>query len=251
MIDRFSESIASEVELIDLRNIEIQGACLGCMKCGYNYQCQYNDGFRDFYNNKVMKADIIIFAGEMKGRYLSSKWKTFFDRAFFWNHTPSLFDKQIAYIISGPLSQNANLYQILEASVSARQMANLVDVITDESGNSDQIDALLLNLATKAVDYAEKGFIKPFNFLGVGGHIVFRDNVWGRIRGIWQADHRYYKKNGFYDFPQRKIGIRILNAILLPVCKIPYIRKRYYDGVKKFPAIRFGKLIDKVLVTKT
>jgi multimeric flavodoxin WrbA len=221
------------------------------MKCGYNYQCQYKDGFKDFYNNKVRKADIIILAGEMKDRYLSSKWKTFFDRAFFWNHTPSLAGKQIGYIISGPLSQNANLVQILEATVTARQTANLIDIVTDESNNSHEIDVLLYNMAEQSVGFAEKGFVRPDNFLGVGGHIVFRDNVWGRLRGVWQADHRYYKKHGWYDFPQKKYGMRIMNSILILACKIPYVRNKYYGNIKKFPSIRFGKLVDKILSNQT
>jgi len=195
----------------------------------------------------VRKADAIVIAGTMNGRYLSSKWKTFFDRAYFWNHTPSLVGKQIAYLISGPVSQNSNLIQILEASVTARQMANMVDIVSDESFDSNKIDAIIQGLAEQVVYYSEREYVRPHNFLGVGGHKIFRDNVWGRIRGIWQADHRYYKKHGLYDFPQNRIGLRIMNFFLLSACKIPYIRKKYYDNVKKFPALRYSKLIDKLI----
>ncbi len=246
MIDRFLTSFETTPELIDLKNIKIKGACLGCMRCGYDYQCHYNDEFRDFYNNRVRKADVLVFAGSMKGRYLSSTWKTFFDRAYFWNHTPSLVGKQIAYLISGPISQNSNLIQILEASVTARQMANLVDIVSDESFNSAEIDATIRGLAEKVVYYSDKEFVKPHNFLGVGGHKIFRDDVWGRIRGIWQADHRYYKKHGLYDFPQKRTGMRIMNFFLLLVCKVPYIRKKYYANIKKFPALRYGKMINRL-----
>ncbi len=250
MIDQYSNSFKSKAEIIDLNIIEIKGSCLGCMKCGYNYQCQYKDGFKDFYNNVVRKADILIFAGELKGRYLSSKWKTFYDRSFFWNHTPSLAGKQIGYIISGPLSQNANLQQILEAMVTARQTANLIGIVTDESANSSAIDELLYNMANQSVNYAEKDFVRPYNFLGVGGHIIFRDNVWGRLRAVWQADHRYYKKHGWYNFPQKNIGLRIMNPILLLLCKIPYIRNKFYGNIMKFPSKRFGKLVDKILASQ-
>jgi hypothetical protein len=70
------------------------------------------DGFADFYNHRVKLSGFIMFVGTIKGRYLISRWKTFYDRAFFWNHTPLLVGKQIAYIISGPLSQNLYLIQI-------------------------------------------------------------------------------------------------------------------------------------------
>ncbi|MCG2768009.1 MAG: hypothetical protein L6435_06440 [Anaerolineae bacterium] len=224
------------IDVIDLNDIDIRGACLGCMRCGYDYTCTYQDGFADFYNERVRTADIIVFAGTVKGRYLSSMWKTFYDRAFFWNHTPSLPGKQLGYIISGPLTQNQNLIQILEASSTARQHANHVDIITDECDNSEEIDALLQSFAERLVRFAEEGYVRPQNFLGVGGHTVFRDNIWGRLRPIWQADHRYFKKHGLYDFPQRDYRSRVLTSILMLLTKIPGVRKKYYANLKTFPS---------------
>jgi len=247
MIHRFVDSFAETPEVIRLDSIDIKGACLGCMKCGYDYQCHYKDGFEDFYNYKVRNADILVFAGIMKGRFLSSLWKTFFDRAFFWNHTPSLFKKQIAYIISGPISQNPNLQQILEGNVTARQSANLVDIVSDEPADSELIDSILQGLAERAVSYAESGFIRPQNFLGVGGHKIFRDEIFGHIRSVWQADHRHYRKHGLYDFEQKKRGLRIMNFFLLTACKIPSFRKKYYQNIMKFPAKRFVSLTDKLM----
>jgi multimeric flavodoxin WrbA len=65
----------------------------------------------------LKKADVIVFAGAIQDRYLSSRWKMFFDRSFFNNHSPYLVDKQIAFVISGPLGQISNLRQILEEYV--------------------------------------------------------------------------------------------------------------------------------------
>jgi multimeric flavodoxin WrbA len=246
MIDRFRQSYSNEIEVIDLNDIDIRGACLGCMRCGYDYNCVQKDGFTEFYNNRVRTADIIVFAGTVKGRYLSSKWKTFYDRAFFWNHTPSLVGKQMGYIISGPLSQNANLIQILEASSTARQDAIHVDMITDECENSAEIDAQLQSLAERLISYSVKGYIKPQNFLGVGGHKIFRDAIWGRLRMVWQADHRYFKKHGKYDFPQKDYKIRIMTAIMMLLTKIPKFRKKFYANLKKSPAKRLKKFIESI-----
>lgn len=246
MIDRFRQSYSNEIEVIDLNDIDIRGACLGCMRCGYDYNCVQKDGFTEFYNNRVRTADIIVFAGTVKGRYLSSTWKTFYDRAFFWNHTPSLVGKQMGYIISGPLSQNANLIQILEASSTARQDAIHVDMITDECENSAEIDAQLQSLAERLISYSVKGYIKPQNFLGVGGHKIFRDDIWGRLRMVWQADHRYFKKHGKYDFPQKDYKIRIMTAIMMLLTKIPKFRKKFYANLKKSPAERLKKFIESI-----
>jgi len=247
MVDRFIQSFHPEsiVEVVDLHDIDMKGACLGCMRCGYDYTCQYKDGFADFYNNRVRTADIIVFAGSVTGRFLSSTWKMFYDRAFFWSHTPSLIGKQIGYIISGPLSQTPNLIQYLEASSFARQDSNHVDIITDESGDSREIDNLLQNFAERLVRFSEQHYIKPKNFLGVGGHKIFRDDIWGRLRMIWQADYRYYKKHGKCDFPQKQYGIRIATSIMMLLTKIPLFRRKFYHNLKDMPVKRMEKLINK------
>jgi multimeric flavodoxin WrbA len=246
MIARFKQSFADEIDVINLNDVDIRGACLGCMRCGYDYTCTYKDGFADFYNQRVRTADIIVFAGAVKGRYLSSTWKTFYDRAYFWNHTPSLAGKQLGYIIAGPLGQNPNLIQILEASSTARQYANHVDIITDEGENSAELDALLQCFAQRLVGFAERGYIRPQNFLGVGGHKIFRDNIWGRLRPLWQADYRYFKTHRLFDFPQQDYKIRVLTPILMLLTRIPGVRKKYYANVKAFPSGRLKKLIEHV-----
>lgn len=247
MVTRFVQSFdtVKDVKVVHLSDIEIKGGCLGCMRCGYDYNCQYKDGFADFYNNHVRIADIIVFAGSVKGRFLSSKWKTFYDRAFFWNHTPSLIGKQIGYIISGPLRQLPNLIEYLEASSFARQDSNHADIITDESEDSLEINNLLQSFAERLILYSEKGYIKPKNFLGVGGHKIFRDDIWGRLRMIWQADHRYFKKHRKYDFPHKSYGIRIASAIMMLLTKIPKFRKKFYNNLRDMPIKRMQRLIEK------
>ena len=245
MIDRFKRSFATEVEVIDLNDIDIRGGCLGCMRCGYDHKCVQKDGFVDFYNNRVRTADIIVFAGEVRGRYLSSKWKEFYDRAYFWNHTPSLVGKQLGYMISGPLSQTPNLIQILEASSTMRQDANHADIITDECENSAELDAQLQSFGERLVVYAEKGYVRPQNFLAVGGHKVFRDDFWGRLRMVWQADHRYYKKHGKYDFPQKDLKLWVFNPVMMSLSKIPKFRKKFYANITKFSSGRLKKIAEK------
>jgi hypothetical protein len=246
MIDRFKLSFTQKIEVVDLNDIDIRGGCLGCMRCGYDSRCVQKDGFADFYNNRVRTADIIVFAGEVKGRYLSSKWKEFYDRAFFWNHTPSLVGKQLGYIISGPLSQIPNLIQILEASSTTRQDANHADIITDECENSSELDARLQSFGQRLVSYSEKNYIRPKNFLAVGGHKVFRDDIWGRLRMIWQADHRYYRKHGKYDFPQKDLKLWLFNPIMMTLTKVPRFRKNFYANITRFSSGRLKKIADRM-----
>ena len=231
MVERFTVALSSDVEVINLHDIDIKGGCLGCLRCGYDYQCAYvgKDGFIDFYNTKLKTADIIIFAGAIKDRYLSSLWKTFFDRSFFNTHTPSLVDKQFGFIISGPLSQIPNLREILEGWIQF-QHSNLVGFVTDEGGS---IDSLLHDLARRLVRCADVGYIQPHTFLGVGGIKIFRDDMWGKLRIAFQADHRAYKRRGIYDFPQKDLKTRLLNTLVAPLFRIPKVREEFTKNIKE------------------
>lgn len=234
MIDRFKASFSTEIETINLRDLHIKGSCLGCLHCGYDNQCVYEgkDDYIDFYNTKVKTADILVCAGAIKDRYLSAKWKTFFDRSFFNGHTPSLIGKQIGFIISGPLSQIPNLRQAMEAYVEM-QRANPVGFVTDEDGDSAKIDSLLQAIGKRLVQFADNDYIRPYTFLGVGGTKLFRDEIWGRLRFPFRADYLAYKKLGVYDFPQKEYKKRIQNAIMLLLSKLPAFRKQVNKKIKK------------------
>jgi len=246
MIERFKASFSTEIEVINLHELDIKGACLGCIHCGYDNQCVYEgkDDYIDFYNTKVKTADILVWAGTIKDRYLSARWKTFFDRSFFNGHAPSLIGKQIGFIISGPLSQSSNLRQVLEAYVEV-QHANLVGFVTDEYGDSIEIDSLLQDIGKRLVQFAENSYIKPPTFLGVGGMKIFRDDIWGRLRFPFRADYVAYKKLGTYDFPQKEHKTRIQNAIMLLLSKLPAFRKEVNKRMKKEMIKPLQKVLEK------
>lgn len=237
-VDAMANALASNfrgaVEVINLMDIDIKGGCLGCCKCGLNNICEYHgkDGYIDFYNEKVKKADIVVFAGAIHDRYLSSRWKMYFDRSFFNTHTPTLLGKQIAFVISGPLGQIPNLRQIFTA-VGEFQQANVAGIVTDESRDAVQIDALLASLAKTLVEPALEGYTPPMTFLGVGGMKIFRDEIYGMLRFVFQSDHRYYKKHGIYDFPNKNYKIRRMNLMMTLLTKFPPVRKKFLKTLKE------------------
>jgi multimeric flavodoxin WrbA len=248
MIERFKNSFRDEVKVTNLHHVDIKGGCLGCLQCGYDYQCAYGnqDAYVEFYKDQVKNADILIFAGTIQDRYLSSRWKMFFDRSFFHTHTPSLTGKQVGFILSGPLRQIPNLRQILEAYTEWQQ-ANLVDMITDEEEDARVLDAQLQHLGERAIRLAEKNYIKPKTFLSVAGMKIFRDDIWGKLRFPFQADHRFYKKHHLYDFPHRKYKARLINSILILLTKIPSMRKEIYrKRIKEEMLKPFQKILEKM-----
>ncbi len=235
MVERLQQQFTGPVTSINLHEVGIKGSCQGCIRCGATYICAYEgrDNYVDMLRDQVMTADILIFAGAITDRYLSSLWKTFFDRAFVNTHTPFLVGQQIAYVFSGPLSAHSNLREMLSA-YSETQMANLVGFVSDELQDSQDVDEALAWLAHQAVSSAHKAYIAPQTFLGEGGRKIFRDGIWGRMRVTFIADHRAYKRMGFYkDFPQRDLRMRLRNLFIVPLLDIPAARAVFNKHIKE------------------
>ncbi len=232
MIGVLQKVMPHPVEVINIHNLNIKGGCLGCVKCGYNNDCVYTDDVRPVYQNKLMKADVIIFAGTVRHQFLSARWKMFLDRLFYNGHCPKLKGRKVGFLISGPLRQVPNLRQILEARMEIWKCF-CTGFVTDEYKSSEEITVLIKRLAEDLNWAAEKNHDKPATFLGVGGRKVFRDLIY-KTRFIFMADHRFYKAHDHYDFPQKDIKFRVINAVVPPMMKIPTIRKRMQQDFNKY-----------------
>jgi multimeric flavodoxin WrbA len=245
MVDRFCASFTSDIEVVNLRDLKIVSSCIGCLQCGYDNECAFceRDDYNSFYREKVLAADVLIFAGTMTDRYLSALWKTYFDRSFFMGHLPSLFGVQLGLIISGPLSDNENLSEYFEGYTSW-QHANLIGFVSDEIGESSEIDIHLQELARLGIDFANRGYAQPLTFLGVGGHKVLRDEVWGRLRTVFQADHRGYKELGLYDFPMWDVPTHLMAAMGTVGMNIPRVRDQFQEMLKHGVSFRHKKIVE-------
>ena len=242
MTGRLKETFAGSVELINLREADIRGGCLGCCQCGYDNTCVYTDGFVDLYRNRLVPADIIIMAGSVHDRYLSSAWKQFFDRSFFKGHTPALAGKQIGFVIAGPVSQISCLREALAAW--ADNGGCHAHLVTDEVQDSGELDALLDAMAARLLRGAKTGYIPPHTFYEIGGYKIFRDNIYAGMRFVFQADYRYYCEHGMFDFPKADLKTRCMNAVLVPLTKIPGFRKRVFADMKHHMIAPFGPVLE-------
>lgn len=230
MVARLQANFGNRAEVVNLSDLRIKSSCMACIQCGYDNRCPLEklDDFIPFYRDKVMTADILIYAGAIKDRYLSARWKSFFDRSFFMGHTPTVRNKQIGIVLTGPLSRNGHLRQILEGYFEIMQ-ANLVGIVSDESDTSTSLDVQLDLLAQQLIIHAVQNYMKPRTFLGVAGSKLLRDEIWGRLRFPFVADHRFFKDHHGYDFPHRNWRIRLKNGLLLLLVKIPRIRRKIYQ----------------------
>jgi multimeric flavodoxin WrbA len=245
MAARLQSCWEGEVAVINLRQIEIRGGCLGCCQCGLDNVCVYKDAddVQRVYG-RLMAADILVLAGSVQDRYLSARWKTFFDRGFFMNHVPLLAGKQIGYLVAGPLMQLANLRQILEGYVECQQ-ANLAGIVTDEGVTSAELDRLLDGLAGRLIDFAASAYLRPPTFLSVGGRKLFRDEIWARLRFVFRQDHRYYRKHGFYDFPKRSLKTRITDGLFTLLLLIPGFRREFRRRIRQEMVKPLQKVVEK------
>jgi multimeric flavodoxin WrbA len=233
MVDRLSAAWGGQARVVNLWDLDIKGGCQGCLRCGSAYACAYTgkDGFIDFYTTVLVPADVIVFAGSIRCRQLSWKWREFFDRSFFNTHTPSLVGKQFAFIVSGPLTLLPEFRETYEGWTEL-QRSNLAAFLSDE-GDRGVLDAALDQLAQRLVRLSAAAYIAPRTFRGVAGMKIFRDDIWAELRVVFRADHKAYKRMGFYDFPQRRIGRRMLMGLAWFITGLPGIRSRFPSMIRE------------------
>ncbi|MEA2070161.1 MAG: NAD(P)H-dependent oxidoreductase [Asgard group archaeon] len=245
MIHRTTTAFANKVELYNLHDVKIITTCQGCLQCAYDFNCTFkeNDGFTDFCEENVKQADVLILAGKIQDRFLSSRWKLFFDRYFYNNHTPTFQHQHIGFLISGPMSQTGVVREHLLSFVECHR-GNVIDFITDEFSTSKQIDDAIDNFARKTAIYVENDYFNN-TFRGVAGKKLFRDALLGGLKTLFQADHRYYKKHDFYKRNEYKQSFRqkILNSILSVLMKFKFMRKRVYPHITEFMVQPYKQIV--------
>jgi multimeric flavodoxin WrbA len=246
MVRVFCQNAGADTEVLDISKVKT-GWCLECLRCGPD-KCVYenapNDDFISAYREKVLPADIIIFAGHIENdRYLSWRFKRFFDRTFFKNHVPTYGGKQVGFIFSGPLAQAQNLWEILSTYPDGNG-ANNCGFVTDECGDSKKLDALLYELCAGALRSARAGYFKPATFNGVGIHKIVRDEVWGHLCFVFPRDHEFLSANGGYDFPHRN-PLRVLGfRTLYWLQKIPFVKRKFLAHMAEGASAPFKKQLD-------
>ena len=200
MIDRFRAVLPYEARIVNIAEYPFSGGCLGCFNCAVSAKCVYKDGFDEFLRGNIQKADAIIYAFTIRDHSMGARFKMYDDRNFCNGHRTVTVGMPVGYLVSGELSAEDNLRTIIEARAEVGHNF-LAGVATDEQSTNSEIDSL-----AKKLSYAlENKYVIPQNFYGVGGMKIFRDLIY-TMRGMMRADHKFYKKGGYYDFPQKQKG---------------------------------------------
>ena len=220
MINRFRAVLKYKSRIVNISEYPFRGGCIGCFNCAATEKCIYKDGFDDFLRNSIQTADAIIYAFSIKDHSMGSVFKMYDDRQFCNGHRTVTMGKPTGYLISGNYSSEANLQMIIEgrSEVGGNFLAG---VACDELNPDADIDRLAQRL-----DYAiTHKYIQPKNFYGVGGMKIFRDLIW-LMRGMMKADHRFYKEQGLYDFPQKKKGTALKMHLVGALISSPKIKAK-------------------------
>jgi len=223
MIDVFERSVTLPVDRIDLATLRMDGGCLGCLRCADDGRCGYKDDYAAAFA-RVMAADVVIYAGTVRDRYLSARMKMFTDRYFSNGHRPVLAGKLVGYIVSGPLGQLATLREVLEASIELGRCQRLA-IVTDEALDEQVTTARLRGMARAVERWVEDPWYAPLTFRGWAAYKNFRDLVYDN-KGFMTADHRYYQAHGLYDFPQKRLGWRLFNGVVRLLRRLPLVGRR-------------------------
>ena len=198
MITRLRMRLPFESRIVNIAEYPLAGGCLGCFRCAVSEKCVYKDGFDSFLRENIQKADAIVYAFTVSDHSMGARFKMYDDRNFCNGHRTVTVGMPIGYLVSGPYSAEHNLATVIEAR-SETGGNFLAGVATDEENPDLQVDQL-----AKSLTFAlETGHTAPRNFWGVGGMKIFQDLIY-QMRGMMRADHKFYKKQGIYDFPQKK-----------------------------------------------
>lgn len=244
MIARFCSVMPRKTRIINIREYAFDGGCLGCFNCAVSGKCIYKDGFDDFLRGTIQTAQAIVMAFTIKDHSMGASFKLYDDRQFCNGHRTVTMGMPMGYLVSGDYSKEFNLQMILEGRA---QVGNnfLAGVATDEVDPNGEIDALASKL-----EYALGAkYVPPQNFYGVGGMKIFRDLIW-LMQGMMKADHKFYKKHGQYDFPQKKRGTMIKMYLVGALLSSPKIKAKMGNSMNEGMMAPYNKVLDKAESSK-
>ena len=241
MISRFRAALPYESRVVNIAEYPFQGGCLGCFNCAVSAKCVYKDGFDEFLRNNIQKADAIIYAFTVRDHSMGARFKMYDDRNFCNGHRTVTVGMPVGYLVSGELSAEENLRNIIEARAEVGHNF-LAGVATDERDPDGEIDNLALQL-----DYALKNkYVMPQSFWGIGGMKIFRDLIY-KMQGMMRADHKFYKAGGYYnDFPQRDKGTIIKMYLVGFLLANENIRKKMGNKMNEGMMMPYKQMFDKM-----
>ena len=245
MIQAFVAACPCPVEVIHLHEIDLRHGCMGCCRCCLTGHCVSKDEMETIWSERVYKADAVVFAGTVVQRHFSARWKQAVDRQFFNGHRPRLNLKATGFLVSGPLRQLPELREWCEATAEVGLRTATCPVVSDEDA-PEVVAAHVAELARQVGEGTQAPVRRPATFLGVGGHLIFRDLIYASSAFL-RADYAFYKREGLLDYPQGNYAKRALNAALSVVLAIPPLRRAFEQNLESGMMAAQQKAVEKAV----
>jgi hypothetical protein len=169
----------------------------------------------------------------------------------------------VGYLVSGAYSNEDNVRMIVEGRAEVGRNF-LAGVATDESplsvtfddtsskvrgmsgisADMTSTDVRIDEMAKKLAYALDNKLIVAQNFLGVGGMKIFRDLIY-QMRGMMRADHKFYKKGGYYnDFPQKHWKQSLLMYLVGFMLGNEKIKKKIGNKMNEGMLMPYKKVLD-------
>ncbi len=204
MIDDFKGVYPYSTRIVNIRDYPFSGGCISCFHCAADGKCIYKDGFDSFLREQIQTASSIVIAYNLKDHSMGARFKLYDDRQFCNGHRTVTMGMPMGYLVCGDLTNEENLRTIMEARCDVGH-----NFYCGAATSSEEIASMSARMT-----YAlENAYVQPQSFYGVGGMKIFRDLIYV-MRGLMVADHKFYKKHGIYDFPQKQKS-RMIGMILV------------------------------------
>ena len=187
----------------------------------------------------IQTADAFIYAFTISDHFTHSSFKCYDDRQFCNGHRTVTRGTPVGYIISGDYRYERNLQTVIEGR-SEVGGNYLCSVATDEESTDKNIETLC-----RSLEFAvENKLSRPANFYGVGGMKIFRDLIYV-MQGLMKADHKFYKENGIYDFPQKEKKRILQMKAVGAMMAVPKIRRRMKGRMGDFIIMPYKEVVKK------
>ncbi len=234
MVEDFQAVYPYPTRIVNIREFPFLGGCISCFHCAADGTCVYKDGFDRFLREKIQTASSIVYAFSVRDHSMGSRFKLYDDRQFCNGHRTVTMGMPMGYLVCGDLSREENLRTIIEGrcEVGHNFLCGMAS------------DAVGICAMAKRMAYAlEHGYVQPQNFYGVGGMKIFRDLIY-LMRGIMVADHKFYKKHGLYDFPQKQKGTLVAMLLVGKLMNHPKLRVKMGSQITEGMIAPYKKVLD-------
>ena len=233
MIRSFREKLALPSVVYNLRDYEIKGGCLGCLRCAATGQCIYKDEYQELLR-QVHSGCGIVYAFRIRNHSMGSLFKTFDDRQFCNGHRTVTMGSPVGYLVCGDYAEESNLRMVIEARA-------------ETGGNffagAASCEAQVCRVAETFCYAVRHRYAPPSNFYGVGGMKIFRDLIY-EMRGFMKADHEFFKTHGQYDFPHKNKGNTALMYVVGAMMSSEKMRKKIGNKMNEGMLAPYRKVLE-------